>query len=342
VIGSTTAAETEFQVVEIDGVTIWIEGGPEGNIGSGGTLRLTQGADVMPRRLFFFHLEERPENRFFVRGIRQRDPEFYLVSDERVLKTFRPSATTVPGSVLFDVLISKHLAPFMIAEPAHAVLPLERSDDSWRDLDSATIAADPGLNSVMSGVLRALRRYKNDASASPLNVIEAPRRKLSAQNFDEPEGILVVQGVGGEVPTAASCPLSILRRDRLIVDQTLAWTIVDTDHADYLVGAFNSPALPRLLRGINPEGEQGGRHLHARPARITPDFDPDDPLHQQVVNATRLLSQEMRSRLDEVPLKYRSPAAHLSSRRRILRAFIAKLDSYAAYADATNLLYGFS
>lgn len=340
VVGSTTTVSAQFQIVEINGVTTWIEGGPEGDLSRGGALRLTQGADVMPRRLFFFHIEDRPGGRVFVRAIEQGDSEHYLVSDEKTLKEFRPPATTVPESMVFDILISKHLAPFLLAKPARAVLPLKRTDDGWRDLDPAVIAADAGANTVFSRVLRALRGYKKDERASPLDVIEAPRHKLSAQQFDDPDGILVVQGVGGEVPTAAACRLSSLSRDRLIVDQTLAWTVVDADHADYLVGAFNSPALPRLLRGLTPEGEQGGRHLHARPARVTPDFDPADPVHQKVIEATRELNEEMASRLSDLAPKYLSPAAHLASRRRIIRGFIESLDFYPGYVEATNLLYG--
>ena len=131
--------------------------------------------------------------------------------------------------------------------------------------------------------------------------------------------------------------------DRLIIDQTLYWTIVDSeDEALYISGLFNSDGLDQLIKDFQPHGQFGRRHVHELPTKVTPGFNPCLASHMAVVNATRALLVDVElARLKPKFNKTFDPAGHLPTRRAAMRAeVLAKLPAYAAYAAACRELYG--
>ena len=131
--------------------------------------------------------------------------------------------------------------------------------------------------------------------------------------------------------------------DRLIIDQTLYWTVVDSeDEAVYISGLFNSDGLDLLIKDFQPQGQFGRRHVHELPTKVTPGFDPSLASHMAVVDATRALLAELESIRSgpELSMIF-DPARHLPSRRTAMRSrVLPSLPSYGDYDAACRELYG--
>ena len=131
--------------------------------------------------------------------------------------------------------------------------------------------------------------------------------------------------------------------DRLIIDQTLYWTVVESeDEAIYISGLFNSDGLDLLIKDYQPQGQFGPRHIHELPARVTPGFDASLASHMAVVDATRALLAELDAiRANPELSMIFDPARHLPSRRTAMRSrALPALPSYADYDAACRELYG--
>ncbi len=303
-----------------------------------------QGADVMPRTAIFHDVTLASGGRVTLRPIDKTSDLGYLVSDAKKMAGFRLTPTTVPDRFVFDVLLSKHVVPFEITSPARGLLPFERDDAGrWRPVLDTRLAASPQAKAAFDEILRELGR----AEGHPMTVqdyfraVDTNYRKLDAQLFGD-TGYLVVFGAGGSYVTAAYAPLSEINADRLIVDQTLYWTVAQTeDEAFYLTGLLNSPALDRAIAEFQPQGQFGRRHIHELPLHATPGFDPKRPLHIAVVNATRSLVGEYRAaRKDPALGRYFTHTLGIASRRRVLRTnILPALPSYRAYASACDAVY---
>lgn len=308
-------------------------------------IQLRQGADVMPRTAIFFEtapIGNPTEDRWRIASIdRSTSRLAYLVNEGKKLTDFRVTPRAVPGRYLFDVLLSKHLVPFVLGEPARGFLPIERNMSGvWQPVSSTRLAATPGAKDAFEEIFAALGPSVGvDEYFASIN---SDRRKLSAQWFGE-SGYLVVFGAGGTYACSAFAPMSRLNSNRLIIDQTLYWTVVDSeDEALYISGLFNSDGLDLLIRQFQPQGRFGRRHVHELPVKVTPGFNPSLASHMAVVDATRAL-------LDEVELvrtkpkfsKIFDPARGLSGRRRAMRSeVLTPLLSYAEYDAACRELYG--
>jgi hypothetical protein len=298
-----------------------------------------QGADLMPRTLLFHDLQQRRGARWSVGAIdRHASPLRYLVKDAKKYKDFAITSGTVADRYVFDALLSNHLTPFDLADPARILLPFEHSGTSWSAVTTQGLAADPASADVF-------RRIHAELGATVwsedlLHLVETDRSKLSIQQIPA-SGYLVVYGAGGGVVCAAFRPLATLRPERIVIDQTLYWHVVDSeDEALYLSGLFNSPAIESLISAFQPQGQQKERHIHRLPALVTPKFDPGDPAHQAVVTTTRALVLEWSELLDSHSLDDRlDPCKALAGRRSYLRGRLAALNSFREYATSCEALY---
>jgi SAM-dependent methyltransferase len=350
IVGPAGSTPTTFNTLELRGGarTAWTEGSGVKGAGGARNLGFRQGFDCFPRTTVFHKVSPQPGGKARLSPIGKGDAEHYLVSDSKRLKEFRISPATVPDRFLFDVLLSKHLVPFHLLDPAAGLLPIERGPGGeWEPVPGPRLAATPEAEAVFDEIAAALGAEAGLGAAMPLDEYFRTqldeRRKLSSQRLQDASGHLLVYGAGGGVVAAATVPLESLDRERLTIDQTLYWSIAaDLDEALYYCGLLNSDALLELIGEFQPRGAFGKRHVHTLPTAVTPRFEPDRDTHRAVVAATRALLEEYRAaiRADEVA-RCLDPNRALASRRRTLRrTVLPSLPAFADYAAACRALYG--
>jgi len=317
-----------------------------------------QGADLMPRRLFFHEVSETE-----IPGMMSLAPIeegasglTYLVSDVKQSMDFRLFfPCVVPERHIFLVLLSKMLSPFLLAEPAKAFLPLKRTDSGeWMSLsqfDLSQDAADASALRAFKQIAEEIAKLDDIASDaifkgmwSRLNF----RNKIVKQSIIDGEGYIVFTGAGGSDVCSAFLDLHASSRNKLLIDQTLYWTLVSTEEeALYLTGLLNSDAANELIKAFQPRGQQGERHIHELAFGITPPFDSEQQSHMEVVNATKTLLREylafVKSKQeagDRGFLQWLAPSKSLARRRSKLRDAIRTLPAFADYASACRAVYG--
>lgn len=340
-ISRDDATDIIFTVIQRGDRLVWSDSvtashGP--NFLNAGEFR--QGADLMPRTLLFHDLQVTTSGRWKVGAIdRQASDKRYLVKDAKKHKDFAITSGSLEDRYVYHALLSNLLTPFHLLDPAEITLPFQNTPTGWVAVPQQALAADPASADFFKRVHAAI-----DPAADAdtlLRMVETDRQKLSEQAFPA-TGHLVVYGAGGGVVCAATRPLSNFATDKLVIDQTLYWLVVDTeDEAIYLTGLFNSPAIDPLITAFQPQGQQKERHIHLLPKLVTPRFDPADPLHQEVVARTTALLTEWRGELVKPAAQERvNPCKALASRRSYLRReIIEKLPAYAAYAEACTSVY---
>ncbi|OEU71592.1 MAG: hypothetical protein BA863_05610 [Desulfovibrio sp. S3730MH75] len=300
---------------------------------------LRQGADVFPRTAVFQQVSEMA-GRFNLSQIQKPDgPLAYLVKEAKKHKDFYIAANGVDGKYIFDVLLSNHLTPFGLAAPAKGFLPLERVDGKWISASAVSIATS-GRSTEMA--FRQFFGVTGGDSQRYFATLDTPRKKLSAQSFPE-SGWLVVTGAGGKLVCAACQDISLLDRNKLIIDQTLYWVVVSTqDEALYLTGLFNSEAINLVIEQFQPRGQFGERHVHTLPFGATPPFNPLDTGHIDVVTKTRTLLAQLRVDQETNPDLFSSLLnlnQRLPQRRTKLRDRLKLLPGYAEYDATCRSLY---
>lgn len=269
-------------------------------------------------------------------------PFFYLVDAAKKCKTFRASSCTVDGEWIFPVLLSKHLAPFHIASPGLALLPLSKSPaGKWNPANSTSIALDRSAKRFFETAFSALKdvwKERPITASVVFDRINTKRGKLVEQSLPR-KGYLVVFGAGGSIVCSAYAGLSTLHPEKLIIDQTLYWQVVSSkEEAVFLVGLLNSNALNELIQPFQPQGLMNERHIHTLAQAALPKWSQTDKKHTEVVVQTDRLISELTSVIasDLKLRKMLSPSEPLIARRTAIRDAIAQLPTYPAYEQACN------
>ena len=319
---------------------------PAGATGFFNPADFRQGADIMPRTLFFHELSAAPAARgrvqWRVRPIdRLMSPSAFVVKDAKKLKDFRLAPCVLPNELFFNVLTSNLLTPFDLAAPLRALLPIRKGTNLWEPLGAAEIAAmGPAVADAFRQICAAIGPT---ATIADLWGLIDTRGKLSQQQI-EPGGYLVFTGTSGEIVCSAFAETEALGSDRLVIDQTLNWARVMTiEEALYLTGLFNSEAINAVIRDFQPEGAFGRRHIHSLPFRATPPFDPSQALHHDVVEQTRLLISEYETaKAFDLQLQgaLNPNVGSLARRRSLISRKLRVLPAYADCAVVCRDLYG--
>lgn len=311
-----------------------------------GPANFRQGADIMPRTLFFHETTPAPA----VGGKAQwqvspidigSSPLAFAIQEGKKYETFRLTQRVLPDDLFFDVLISNLLTPFEIAPPLKALLPVRKgSTATWEMLDSASIAAKG--SAAVSAFREMSRAIGENATTQALWDLVNTRGKL-VQQVIGPGGYLVFTGNSGALVCSAFAPTASYNLDKLIVDQTLNWAKVATEEqAIYLTGLFNSAAINEKIASFQPEGAFGKRHVHSLPFPVTPPYNGDEPNHRDVVDQTRRLMAEYEQRKadDEKLTEMLDPnRGTLARRRRVIKSIIKELPSYDEYKEACRVVY---
>lgn len=297
-----------------------------------------QGADIMPRTLVFYNCTKQPNGKWSILSIpRQNHSLSYMVADAKKHKNFNLSALNIDDCFLYRCLTSNHLAPFYVSTGADAVLPIQKDDDSnWTVISKADM--------LLKGttVYEAFKSILNEGDFTVEEYLQKLnyRNKLNPQQFTN-KGWLVVVGAGGSSVCAGYINLASLPVEKLIVDQTLYWYVAQSEEeAIYITGLLNSEILDLLISEFQPEGLQGKRHVHKLPYAITPVYDGNNFIHNNVVNKTKALLNDWNKIQNQDAIENLISTSTLTVRRRKIRVQLQKLPTYAEYEKACKELYG--
>lgn len=306
---------------------------------SGDSIGFAQGCDLFPRTALFHTYSQRPNGNWDIAPIERTGDLWYLVSESKKNLCNDLVAEDFDRDFIFEAYISKHLSPFMMAEPAKALIPGRRVQGNWNPLLPSDLAL---LNAstvyVFQQISDAVEQDLVPFLSDTINIYG----KLYKQNFSLGD-FLVLSSASGSNPCASYIDLRNYDRSRLVIDQTLYWYLAATeDEAIYITGLLNSPALWEAISDFQPEGGFGKRHIHTLPYKIIPEFDADNDAHMNVVQATKALTEEWKTICQSNPYKklLDPNSGSLPSRRKRQQAKIRELQSYEQYSAACSEVLG--
>lgn len=302
-------------------------------------LSFTQGCDLFPRTALFHQYTQRPNGNWNIAPIERTGELWYLVSESKKNLCNDLTAENFEDEFMYDAFISKHLSPFILAEPAKVLIPGRKVQGVWTPIHANDLAL---MNASTAYVFQQIAEAVEQDLASFLDETINIYGKLYRQNFSMGD-FLVLSNASGSNPCASYIDLRSFDRGKLVIDQTLYWHIAATeDEAIYITGLLNSAALGEAISDFQPEGGFGRRHIHTLPYKIIPPFNPEDDAHREVVEATRSLMEEWKNVcMDGQYHNLLSPnSGSLSSRRRRQQGKIRALAEYERYANACSGVLG--
>lgn len=315
-----------FNVIRNASKVVWTSDIIEEHIVSDQRYSFKQGADIMPR-CFFFFTNHVSRSSVSITSIKANEEYSYFLKDMKIGKDLSYSCNSVPKALFKPVLVSNILTPFTIGTMPLGLLPIKKVDGVWSELDNVEVLSCKRpvlnlLNTINQDYSRIQR--KHDIFKTALNF----RNKLVQQVF-RTGNYLVVYGAGGANICAAY--MKINQNDDIIVDQTLYWTIVDTeDEAQYISAVLNCPSLTDTISSFQPQGIFGKRHIHTLPLEYIPKYNSNNHSHVALVNCARDIISGLRESINE---DWMNPnKSTLSLRRKRIVCLMKSLPSYDAYA----------
>jgi len=341
-VSRTSETATTYHIVKSNGRTAWTTTPPAAAAVKVATKKsigplFRQGADVMPRGIVF-HASVKNGASWNLGPITAGSPFYFLRSDGHRLKDFVLTASGVSEQVMFDVLISKHLAPFELATGAKGLLPFQYGTGGWEPRTGPGIAA---LGGATSGAIKSALAAINESVDQFFETVDTDRKKLSGQGWTAQDW-LVLAPAGGKLPCAAYIRGDQIPCDKTVIDQTLYWGCVTTeDEAIYITALINSQAVIEVIKAHQPRGAFGERHIHKLAFDRTPAFDSTNPDHRAIVDAAKALLSEWSTRRMQPDIQLMlSPQKHMITRRTKIRKALEQLPSWDAYQIACASLYG--
>lgn len=341
-VSRTSETATTYHIVKSNGRTAWTTTPPAAPAVKVATKKsigplFRQGADVMPRGIVF-HAAAKNGAGWNLGPINAGSPFYFLRSDGHRLKDFALTANGVSEQVMFDVLISKHLAPYELAAGAKGLLPFQYGTGGWEPRTGPGIAA---LGGATGGAIKAALTAINESVDEFFETVDTDRKKLSGQGWTGQDW-LVFASAGGKLPCAAYVRGDQIPCGKTVIDQTLYWGRVATeDEAIYITALINSQAVIEVIKAHQPRGAFGERHIHKLAFDRTPAFDAANPDHRAIVDAAKALLSEWATRRTQPDMQpMLSPQKHMITRRTKIRAALEQLPGWDAYQVACANLYG--
>ena len=306
---------------------------------SGDSIGFAQGCDLFPRTALFHTYTQRPNGNWNIAPIERTGDLWYLVSESKKNLCNDLAAEDFDDEFMFDAYISKHLSPFIMAEPAKVLIPGKKVQGNWSPLFPADLAL---LNASTDYVFQQISEAVGQDLVPFLNETINIYGKLYKQNFSMCD-YLVLSSASGSNPCASYIDLRNYDRSRLVIDQTLYWYLAATeDEAIYITGLLNSSALWETISDFQPEGGFGKRHIHTLPYKIIPAFDSENDAHMNVVNSTKALIDEWAEVCRSEPYNHLlgPNSGSLPSRRKRQQWRIRELTTYGRYSIACSEVLG--
>lgn len=295
-----------------------------------------QGADIMPRTLFYFDLTP-IQNNFEIKPLipMQSPYSFFLKDAKDPYKSYIPSSARIPKEFFKQTIVSNVVLPFKVCDTPLALIPYTKDtgNNHWRSYSAAEIAALPApVSSTLSKLSRDYKLLKKANKELYGNQVLDIYGKLTQQSFSSGK-YLVLCGAGGSNIAASFLKLDDVNND-VIVDQTLYYLQVETeDEAIYLTGLLNSNILNQTIKAYQPSGIKGERHVHTIPYQYIPRYDSTIPEHAELVLTTLRLIHEIDQLIASGSANnmINANAAPLSTRRKGFTIQIEQLPSYLDY-----------
>ena len=306
----------------------------------------TQGASIVPRRLFFV---EEVESTAVVRAAPTVTVNPRMsTQDKKPWNELDLSALTrqaIEAVHLFDVHLGETVVPYATLPPLKAILPLKRSDTEFtRDPNGVEGIKVSSLAERMQARWRTISRLwaENKKPANSLNLLGRIdyHRQLSSQlNWQREPGerpVRLVYTTSGE-PTAA-----LLNNDNAIVDTSLYWvTCQDATEINYLLAIINSAAMYEAVKPLMPKGQFGARHLHKHLWKLPiPEFDPAKPLHAAIAEAGAAAAEGAAQLLNRLRANRGDDLTSTYARREIHKWLAASEEGRAVEKAVGQLLPG--
>ena len=303
------------------------------------SINFIQGCDLFPRTALFHQFSRRQNENVNIAPIGRNSELWYLVSESKKPLCYDLVAEDFNKNYIFSALISKHLSPFIMAEPVDVIMPGKKENNSWIPISTTDLAM---MNASTAYVFRQISETIGVELVPYLEDVINIRNKLYQQRFGARDW-LVLSSASGANPCAAYINLTQLDRNRIVIDQTLYWYLATSEEeAIFLTGLLNSAALAEAISDFQPEGGFGKRHIHALPYKLIPSFNADDETHVEVVQATSALIEEWRGECEggNYHRLLHPNSSSLNARRRQQQAKIRTLESYNRYNIACAIILG--
>jgi hypothetical protein len=289
--------------------------------------RFRQGATIVPRNFYFVRVRDlKPPP----------DPErlYWAETDPDQAETAKPPYKEVKlkgeveGRFIFCTVLSKHLLPFVLLEPATVVLPvvIESSD---LVVKTSRQIREAGNRAFAKWMVEAERIWtvSRGAKASKQNVYQRLDygRELTHQ-LVKARHLVVYNAAGTNL-----CAAHVDRKELplpFVAEHKLYWAACRSkDEAFYVSAILNADTVNAEIKPFQSRGLMGERDIEKKVLSLPiPDWDPDIPDHQRLADLGRQASDEARRAVVAATL----PAA-LGRKRAVVRTalkeLLAKIDS---------------
>lgn len=336
-----TSVDSQFFYATLDDKSAWTRFNITRTTENSYVENFTQGADIMPRSLYFHELSQTGNNHRALPINRETSQLSFLLKDSKKFSDFRIEASNIERSVIYPVMLSNGLIPFYISALPMAILPIEKEDGRWIGIErSRLISMSTGFKRLIS---RASRQYGTGTNIETLWSWLNTRNKLNNQTVSA-DGFIIFSGTGGQYVCAHYLSSTECDFDRLVIDQTVNYfQVQDENEAKFIVGLLNSGIVSDAIRSFQSEGNFGARHIHSLPYRIIPKYDAVNTNHQRVVESTSNLIQELNHFFNQSSensiTRLRDPnESSIQFKRRKVRQLMTTMPAYEQYTLACNTI----
>lgn len=327
VCGKDSINVTTFYVQNSGNLQIWTNTPSDVERIDFSCYKFQQGADIMPRYLFFFNLESRGQ-KYILSKLSLHSDYGYFLKDMKVGKDFCPPAISVDKSRFHNVLISNILTPFNIGSCPKALLPIKRDGEGkWADLEDVDmLSLGRPLKAFFDQTKNTYICYKGKNIKSLYDVLNV-YNKLGKQRI--PIGsFIVVYGAGG----SKTCAAYMKVEEEVVIDQTIYYYIADTeDEAIFMTALLNSNSIEKVNAAYQAQGQFGKRHIHTLPAETLPAFDGDNYYHIELVSITKALIGSLNKKITSDKLDPNNRP--VATRRRAINEVLVGLPEYEQYEE---------
>jgi SAM-dependent methyltransferase len=141
-----------------------------------------QGADMFPRTALFHEFEPQSNGKWSFGEITLTSNLFYLISESKKRIGIDLTATDIENEYIFTCLISKHMSPFYVADPAYVIMPGKKIDGTWYALQNEDLVLmNTSTKSIFEQLQDILEMSLQAWLMDKINI----REKLTRQNFSQ-------------------------------------------------------------------------------------------------------------------------------------------------------------
>lgn len=244
--------------------------------------RFRDGATVYPRNFYFVEVADLDENPEPERLYTCRtEPEQARLA-KKPYKGLEIRGQ-VEGAFLYRVALSKHVLPFLVLQPAEAVLPIRRLGGKVQVLNVSELRK-LGFRETAKWMAKVEKEWASTRGAKT-STTATEYLDYQGKLTSQPTGVapLVLYNASGTDLSAAVVEPHAFG-GRLIVDHKLYWLACDSaEEAHYVCAFLNAASVNEAIKPFQSMGLMGERDIHKKVLDLPiPSFDPRIRKHQQL------------------------------------------------------------